>query len=827
MNFVYKCALLIFFLCSIAITPFAQIKGSIKDKDGNPLSYASIYIDGTSLGTVSNASGDYELELKEKGQFTITCQYVGYKKETFTINFTGKVIIKNITLQEDENILSELVITADREDPAYPIIRKAIKKRDYYKNQLKSYEADLYVKGMVKITQSPKKILGEEIGTMNGVLDTTGQGIVYLSESKSKLYYKHPNKTKEIMTSSVTSGSNSLFSANQFSWTTSFDIYSEYLNFTRSIVSPIADIAFSFYTYKLEKTYIDDKGITINKIKVIPKSKSDPLLIGYIYIADDMWNVYSTDVILAGSALKNTFLDTIAIKQIYVPVKSPDTWRLLTQVINFKAGLLGFKLGGTFTYIFSDYQPEKNVDQHFITNEIFKIDKAALNKDTLFWQKTRPVPLTDEEISDYVKKDSLQRVWTSKSYMDSVDRKNNKFTIRNLVFGYSHSNTFKKTSWQIPSPTSTIRFNAVEGWKGDISVVFRKSDSLFRRWIVEPKLQYGFADKIFKPSISAEYRFDNYNQGYMTMSAGKRNVQFDPREPINERSNTWASLWIKLNGIRMYENNFAEVGFRKEIFNGFYINLVSGYKHRKPVQVNTQYSFRKKDQLYEENIPRENLPDIALNENKYWKNRVNILIRPAQKYSSYPHFKDRDASDWPNIEIDYENGLPMDNFSVPFNKFILRIRDRYLNLRLLGYSSYNIEAGKYLGGSPTFFGDYFHPMGNPFLMPIDPDLSSFNLLPLYTYSSNQHFAQINFRHHFNGFITDKIPLINKTPLKLVTGFSLLNIPEKGNYLETFIGLENFRIGPIHLFDVDYTWAFDKIGFRDHGITIRLSQLFNQ
>ena len=38
------------------------------------------------------------------------------------------------------------------------------------RDRLKSYEADLYVKGLVKITQSPKKILGEEIGTMNGCL---------------------------------------------------------------------------------------------------------------------------------------------------------------------------------------------------------------------------------------------------------------------------------------------------------------------------------------------------------------------------------------------------------------------------------------------------------------------------------------------------------------------------------------------------------------------------------------------------------------------------------------------------------------------------------
>jgi hypothetical protein len=660
---------------------------------------------------------------------------------------------------------------------------------------------------------------------MNGILDTTGQGIVYLSESKSQFYYQHPNKTKEIMTSSVTSGSNSLFSANQFSWA-SFDIYSEYLNFSRSVVSPIADVALNHYNYKLENTIIDEKGLSINKIKLMPKSKNDPLLTGYIYITDDLWNVYSTDIILAGSALKNTFLDTIAIKQIYLPVQSPDVWRLFSQVITFKAGLLGFKMGGNFTYIFSDYQPNKDVSRHFQTNETFKIDKTALNKDTLFWQKTRPVPLTDEEIRDYVQKDSLQRIWKSRSYMDSMDRKNNKMTFMRFLTGYTYTNSYKNQTWQYPSPTSIIRFNAVEGWKADLNIIFRKSDTLFRRWTLEPRIQYGFSDKILKPSFSAEYRFDNYNQGYITFSAGKRNVQFDPREPVSERGNTWASLWSKLNGIRLYENNWIEAGYRKELFNGFYINLQIGYKYRKPVHVNSNFSFRKKDQLYDENIPQEGLPYASLAENKYLKNKLNILIRPSQKYSSYPNFKDRDVSNWPNIEIEFENGIPLDNLSSQFNKFTLRVRDRYLNMRLLGYSSYNIEGGKYLGNRPTYFGDYFLPMGNPFLMPIDPDMSSFNLLPIYSYSTNQHYAQLNFRHHFNGFITDKIPLLNKTPLKLVFGFSAISVPEKSPYSEAIIGLENFRIGPVKLFDIDYTWAFGAEGLIDHGITIRLSQVLN-
>ena len=398
------------------------------------------------------------------------------------------------------------------------------------------------------------------------------------------------------MVYSIKSGDNSLFTANQFSWA-SFDIYAEYLNFSRSVVSPIADNALAHYHYRLEQVTIDQNGYTINKIKIIPKSKASPLLNGYIYITDEYWNVYSTDISWYGAALKSTFLDTINIKQVYVPVSKPDTWRLFSQVISFKAGLLGFKMAGNFSYIFSDYHLNVDVSEHFKTNETFKVEQSALKKDSLFWQKIRPIPLTEEEQKDYIKKDSLQKLWNTRSYMDSMDRVNNKFTVLKLLIGYTFENSFKKTNFSFPSPLSTIRFNAVEGFKISINAIWEKRDSSFRKWTIHPVLEYGFADKIFKPRISAEYRFDNYKHGIISFTAGRQNQQYDTRDPITERNNTWNSLWNKINNIRLFQNEFLTLGFRKEIYNGVYINLSTSYSSRKPVFVNTQYSRRKKEFL--------------------------------------------------------------------------------------------------------------------------------------------------------------------------------------------------------------------------------------
>ncbi len=821
---ILRISALFIFLTGEVNDMLAQIVGKITDEKGIPLSYAAVYLEGTSTGTVSNSEGRYILEIAAEGEYQLAFQFVGYKQVSKKISYQGTTVVLDVILQPEEYVLDELVITDAKEDPAYPIMRKAISKREYYRQQARNFEADLYVKGVVKILETPEEILGRKIGNMGGILDSTRQGIIYLSESKSKFYCLSPEKTKEVMVSSIRSEGNGLFTANQFSWA-SFDLYNEYLSFSRTIVSPLADNAFSHYNFRLEGAILDERGKIVNKISIIPKSKNSPLLEGTLYIADDLWNIYSTELHLYGNVLKNTFLDTIHIKQVYVPVASPDTWKLFSQVFTFRAGLLNVKVGGNFTYIFSNYTSGVDVSKHFTDNETFRVEQNALNKDTAFWKETRPIPLTTEETMDYTRKDSLQKIWNSEVFRDSVDRENNKVKWLDLVSGYTYQKSRKNIQLSLPSPLSTIRFNALEGFKASLEAKWEKEDSLARKWTIQPGLDYGFSDKTVKPRLLVTHIYDNYNQGKITVAGGMHNQQFEPREPITERNNTWNSLWNKRNTIRMFRHHYFRVEFSREVLNGYYLTLRSGYSDRRPVSVMTQYSFRKKEEDYAENIPRADLNPDVYQARRFWKNQVSLLIRPGQTYSSYPNRKVRDISDWPNVYLDYEHGIPLDDQTSWYHKAVARIRDEYVSLRLAGYFSYNVEIGTRLSGNIQYFGDYFHPMGNELLSPIDLDMASFNLKPYYEYSTNEYYTQMNFRHHFNGLIFDRIPLINKTSLKLVVGGGVLHVPDKSIYSECYVGIENVRVGPLQILDVDYTWAFAGSQFRDKGITIRLSSIF--
>lgn len=80
---------LIFFLC-IAFSLKAQVKGTVTDQKGDPLSFVSVYLNNTITGTTTNEEGNYLLNLKKPGKYTVIFQFIGFttlKKEVTITSF--------------------------------------------------------------------------------------------------------------------------------------------------------------------------------------------------------------------------------------------------------------------------------------------------------------------------------------------------------------------------------------------------------------------------------------------------------------------------------------------------------------------------------------------------------------------------------------------------------------------------------------------------------------------------------------------------------------------------------------------------------------------
>ena len=89
----------------VSVFSFAQIRGTITDDKGIPLSLVTILEENTYNGTSSNEQGNYELNIKKTGKHTLVFQYLGFKTQKITLTIDKFPFTKNIKLVEEVILL--------------------------------------------------------------------------------------------------------------------------------------------------------------------------------------------------------------------------------------------------------------------------------------------------------------------------------------------------------------------------------------------------------------------------------------------------------------------------------------------------------------------------------------------------------------------------------------------------------------------------------------------------------------------------------------------------------------------------------------------------
>lgn len=774
----------------------ARIFGKVTDENDKGLPFATLYIKNTSVGTTTNAEGDYSLEVSP-GEYEIIFQFVGYKKSIRQVVADGEDIRLNIKMEPEITTLNEVVVNAQDEDPAYAIIREAIKKRKYYQSEVRSYDCKVYIKGLQRLDEKPEKILG-----INVTVDT---GVVYLSESISELSFQQPDRIKERMISSKVSGRNNAFSFNQAS-EMMFSFYDNIIPVEgiseRGFVSPIANNAFLFYDYQLIGTFMDGDQL-VNKIRVMPVRKNDPVFSGLIYINENSWRIHSVDLLLT-KANQIEFVDSLKINQVYAPVEN-DKWMLLSQKFDFQFKVFGFKGSGYFISIHSNYSIEKDYDKKYFTNEIMSVADDANKRDSIYWQKIRPIPLTSTEIKDYHIKDSLEVIRDSKPYKDSIDRKSNKPTFGSIgLVGYTYSNTYEKKYFTVNPLIDLLQFNSVEGMVTNLNLRYTKTYEDNRFFRINPEVRYGFSSEDIYAKIEGLYYFNRKKLSQVSMSAGKFVFQFDPSEPISPFINSYLTLLEERNFMKIYEKSFIKLRHRSELFNGVLLTSSVEYEDRKQLFNTTDYAFRdQSDRVFTPNAPTNlSLDDTSFPDHQALVLDLNLRLRFAQKYISRPNRKFNLGSKYPTVQINYRKAIDgILGSDINFDRLQLTVNDD-LDYGLVGSGTYTISAGAFVNNDSTSFIDFKHFNGNETVFSsFEP--GNFQLLDFYLYSTDNNYLKAHYEHHFNGFIINKLPLIRKTRVQVVSSLNYLRTTEINNYLEFGIGLEHI----FKVLRVDYYFGF--------------------
>ncbi|MBS1638224.1 MAG: carboxypeptidase-like regulatory domain-containing protein [Bacteroidetes bacterium] len=809
--------LLFTFLSFNLFAQYHVVSGRITDEKKQGLPFSSVIVKGTTIGTNANADGYYTLRVPD-GPCELIFQYVGYKKHTESVVVNDNQTL-NVSLSSESYELKEVVVK-DGEDPAYAVIRQAIKKRKFYLNEVNAFTCKAYIKGLQRLKDYPKnlaKLINIQAGDQP--LDSNLLGVVYLSESETKYHFRKPNDEKEIMFSSKVSGDNKAFSFNQVS-DMKFNLYENLVELDglsdRPFISPINENALLSYRYKLLGTTFED-GKMINKIQITPKRKTDPCFRGIIYIQENTWRIHSADVYLTKDA-KIDFVDTLKIVQLNAPVKD-STWMPMSLNLSFNFKVLGFKGDGYFNAVFSEYDLNPTFPKKFFKNEVLKVEDEANKKDSSYWTQNRPVPLTDEEKTDYRKKDSIARIRNSSRYKDSVDHKLNKFKLSNLITGYTYRKTEKKFMLSTSGIlNSGIQYNTVEGINASLQLNIRKEFEDKRMYTIGGYSRYGFSNYLWGGAGNFYYLMKPEKFQSINITAGSLVQQFNSSNPINPTINTGYTLFNNDNFMKLYKKTYAGFEFRKELINGLIGQFKTEYAERSALRNSTDMLIvDDKHKLFTSNDPlHPATDDSSFTVNNAFVVEVGVSIRFKQKYYTRPHEKVIVGSKYPIINILYRKAIPGLGTKADYDFAAISIEDN-IRLGLVGTFAYRLKGGYFLSNKYMDFMDYKHFNGNQTLLANNDYLNSFKLLPYYTYSTNKWYAEAHAEHHFNGFIFNKIPLLKKTRMQEVVGGHALFNDKANQYYEVNFGIEHI----LQIIRVDYVLGYGPQNAFHQGFVIGL------
>jgi Family of unknown function (DUF5686)/CarboxypepD_reg-like domain len=389
--------LLVIFLLPI-ISSFAQtIKGKVTNESGEPIQYATVYIQELKQGTTANTRGDYEIKLPA-GKYLVTYQSLGYSPVFYDITISNQTITKNVTLPLQYYEIPEVRITATGEDPAYGIMRKAIGMAPYYLNNISYYKADVYLKGNLifnKIPKIMKKAMKMEASHDDGSTTSTiiKEGDVFIMESFNEIEFTEPEKyvQKVISINSTFPDEGDNISPMDY---INASFYQPLI--ANLAISPLSPQAFSHYKFKYLGATPQGNNI-IDKIQVIPKIKSQQLFEGTIYIIEDLWCLQCVDL------TNENIAGRIHVQQLFIPVED-DIWMPVSHKFDIDLEIVGIraKAGYGSSVKYTEVRPNTSLRKPDLIAAT-GFSKPAPSEDV----QNLPVSKNQEKIDEILKKDEL------------------------------------------------------------------------------------------------------------------------------------------------------------------------------------------------------------------------------------------------------------------------------------------------------------------------------------------------------------------------------------------------------------------------------------
>ncbi len=546
-----------------------KLSGSVRGvQDLEPLPGATIRVMGTTLGTATNADGEYRL-LLPKGDYRIEFSYIGFGSDTVSLTIRSKDTTLNVFMLRGEVSLPEVVVFPKSFNPADEIIRRAIAAKEAWTKKLDSYEFDAYTKTVLRVDTGSK---GSE-PPIAGILETQTKG-----------YWQYPDRYREVITAKRQTA-NFTSSQNVFTVGRVLNFNDNVVKIDRySIPGPTSPSAFKHYRFVMVDTLREgDKRVF--RIEVTPKNNPSPLFKGVIEISGSSYALLRSRLTLS---------DPVALDPIEDPIYDEEFaeydnlfWLPIDIKTTFGVKFVFPPVPTVFfqnTSVLYNYTINQAMPKGVFSRDFISEHPQDVSADSSAWNSRQVLPLTREEVRAYERLDSLTRnlplFWKALLYLTRLPD--------------------QSVSLPFTSFSDFYHFNRVEGNYLGVGLT---SGSYLGPAGLKAITGYGFADRIWKYDFGANYELP-FADGLTVGGSVFRRLSNREEEDIYSRFEVTVGALLYRDDYRDYYLSRGWSGdVRLKLNSSLGANVRYEDAEQSSVTTNTDYSILSENQGYRPNPP--------------------------------------------------------------------------------------------------------------------------------------------------------------------------------------------------------------------------------
>ena len=380
---------------SVSAQP-AAVSGRVTDAEtGGPLPGATVQLDGTFIGTVTNADGQFALDLGGRSGVLVV-RYIGY--ETARVEPAAGPL--EVALAPSALELGEVVVSG--EDPAVQLMRRVIEQKKAWRAAVRSWRADAYVRYVV---------LAED-------------EIAAIKEVATDAYWERERGLAELPTAARTTDNLAATPGPLAAAAALVDLYDDAVDFAGYTLPGVTGPdALGFYRFEITGQRVQD-GVAVYDVAVRPKSALQPGFEGTLAVLDRPAALLNADLGVSQSVRIPLVQDLqVRYGQAFSPFGQGDGGAYLPVDFRFDAsgtpGMTGLqfpKSGFRITARLSGYDLNVPVPDSLYAEgdaaetAAARADSLALARGTEVERPGLAIPLEADEEAAYAELDSTDRV---------------------------------------------------------------------------------------------------------------------------------------------------------------------------------------------------------------------------------------------------------------------------------------------------------------------------------------------------------------------------------------------------------------------------------